>query len=232
MSHQDQMEFFETWIQCFPELFAGDVIDFGSWDVNGGPHNRISPRNYTGVDLAPGPNVNLVSPGELVDLPSASFDVCMSSECFEHAPSWQQILGNMCRMAKPGGMVVFTCAGLGRATHGTESCNPDAAQAALSVGQNYYRNVLPRDVRLALNLEYFFDDYVLTENLKASDTYFSGLRSGASPSARDAFVRAKTAWLRRPESRLDLMRTRVYRRLGDKLVRQIRRRRLAGLSGS
>ena len=117
MAHTDQIQFFQQVIQHFPGFFSGKVIDIGSNDINGGPHKYVNASEYVGVDLGPGTNVNLVSRGEEVQLPSGYFDVAMSSECFEHAPTWRAILLNMIRMTRPGGLVAFSCATTGRPEH-------------------------------------------------------------------------------------------------------------------
>ena len=80
-------------------------MDIGSLEINGGPHLMLKAQEYVGVDLAKGFNVNLVSRGEDVALPSNYFDASISSECFEHNPNWRSTLHNMTRMTRRGGLL-------------------------------------------------------------------------------------------------------------------------------
>ena len=50
-----------------------------------------------------------------IALPTASFDVVISCECFEHNPYWRETFLNMTRVLRPGGLFVLTCATTGRA---------------------------------------------------------------------------------------------------------------------
>lgn len=191
MSHKTQMNFFKTVIPFFEDLFRGKVIDIGSLDINGGPHTLLTPSEYVGVDLAPGPNVTLVSSGEKVSLPSGYFDVAMSSECFEHNPEWRDTLRNMIRMVKPGGLVCFTCATTGRAEHGTSrSDGGKSAPLAVELGQEYYENVVGDDVALVVEDSEITNWFIEIEPLN-HDLYFVGLKGQPSPAALAKFKSAK-----------------------------------------
>ena len=186
MSHTDQIQFFQQVIQHFPGFFSGKVIDIGSNDINGGPHKYVNASEYVGVDLGPGTNVNLVSRGEEVQLSSGYFDVAMSSECFEHAPTWRAILMNMIRMTRPGGLVAFSCATTGRPEHGTtRSDGGFAAQLAVSGGQEYYANVTPSQVREVLGVD-LMTAYFIEVNDRMFDLFFVGLKGGATQADRKA----------------------------------------------
>lgn len=43
-----------------------------------------------------------------IDLPDASFDLIVSSECIEHTPDPRRALTEMARVAKPGGVIIVT----------------------------------------------------------------------------------------------------------------------------
>jgi SAM-dependent methyltransferase len=182
MAHGSQTKFFQLVVKHFPELFGGSVLDVGSLDINGGPHLLISPRTYVGVDLGEGPNVTLVGRGEDLDLPTASFDVSMSSECFEHNPYWRATLLNMVRMTRPEGLIVFTCATTGRLEHGTSRTDVDSAPLAVAVGQEYYENVTPKQVATALRGS-SLATWAAFVNKHESDLLFVGIRGPISDSA-------------------------------------------------
>ena len=120
LAHPAQMEFFRLAIQHFPHHLSDRVIDSSSLDIDGGSHREINASECVGVDLAPGANVDLVSREEDFPLPYGPFDVAMSSECFEHNERWEEILKNLHRLAKPGGLGIFSCATVDRAEHGSK----------------------------------------------------------------------------------------------------------------
>jgi SAM-dependent methyltransferase len=179
MAHPDQMEFFADVVSAFPTLFADSVIDIGSLDINGGPHTLLNAHRYVGVDVAEGPNVSLVSRGECVDLPDASFAVAMSSECFEHNPGWRETLRTMVRLVRPGGLIAFSCATIGRREHGTaRSDGGFASPLTTALGQDYYANVAPEAVLDVIRPADFSAMHLIVNQRKA-DLYVVALRSGA-----------------------------------------------------
>lgn len=187
MAHQEQMNFFEKVFKSGTSHFESgqSVIDFGSLEINEfkGPHIFVD-RNklhYLGVDLDKGPNVDIVERGELVSFQSGTFDIAMSSELFEHAPSWKEIFVNMCRLTKPGGLVIWSCGGRMRREHGTtRSDGGYAAPFVVDQGVEYYKNVSAHAASKALAFSEWFDLYEVYENFKSFDTYFIGLRKGAN----------------------------------------------------
>lgn len=84
------------------------VVDIGSYDVNGSykPFFDQPGWHYTGVDLAAGPNVDVVlsSPYKL-PLASHSADVIVSGQAFEHIEYFWLTWLEMARVLKPGGMI-------------------------------------------------------------------------------------------------------------------------------
>lgn len=84
------------------------VVDIGSYDVNGSykPFFSQPGWQYTGVDLAAGPNVDVVlaSPYKL-PLPSHSADVIVSGQAFEHIEYFWLTWLEMARVLKPGGLI-------------------------------------------------------------------------------------------------------------------------------
>jgi SAM-dependent methyltransferase len=183
VAHAEQTEFFElVFRSMLPKQDTKiNIIDFGSLDINGGPHQLLDSidHNYVGVDIDEGDNVNMVKHGELVDLPSSIFKIAMSSELFEHTPVWREIFYNMCRLTQPGGIVVLSCAGRFRPEHGTtRSDNGYSAPFVVAQGVEYYGNVTARDISKAIPLDYWFDRYRLFEAQNFNDTYFVGIRKG------------------------------------------------------
>jgi SAM-dependent methyltransferase len=236
VAHPDQLAFFGLVAAAFPQHVAGSVLDIGSLDINGGPHTLIHPREYVGVDLGAGPNVTLVGRAEDLDLDSDSFDVAMSSECFEHNPAWPATLRNMIRMTRPSGLIAFSCATTGRPEHGTtRSDRGFGAPLAVSQGQEHYRNVTGRQARRAIPDAALAAAFTAV-NVPALDLYLVGVKAPALPAdlARlDACREAVLGWLGAPVprgQRLTGSRRRLVHGLagaiGDANVERLRRLRV------
>jgi SAM-dependent methyltransferase len=85
------------------------ILDVGAMNVNGSYRELLTDANwqYTGVDMAAGPGVDLVlpSPYDWSGLQSACYDVVISGQAFEHIEyPWVTIL-EVSRVLKPGGIV-------------------------------------------------------------------------------------------------------------------------------
>jgi SAM-dependent methyltransferase len=83
------------------------ILDVGSYDVNGTLRD-VAPAgsHYTGVDLGPGPGVDLVlDTAQRYPFPDASFDMVVSTSCFEHDGMFWLTFLEMARVARPGGVV-------------------------------------------------------------------------------------------------------------------------------
>lgn len=81
------MEFVKS---LFPKHFEGvNVLDVGSGDINGNNRYLFTNSNYTGNDVADGPNVNIVCCTKDLPFPNETFDTIVSTECFEHDPQYE-----------------------------------------------------------------------------------------------------------------------------------------------
>lgn len=120
------------------ELPAPDrVVELGSRDVNGSAREAWPSARWTGVDLAGGPRVDVVADAagpELLSLLAEwsgmalarcgldahlapGFDLVVCCEVLEHAADAAGIVRNAGRIVRPGGALLVTCAGPGRAPH-------------------------------------------------------------------------------------------------------------------
>lgn len=84
------------------------VFDIGSYDVNGSYRPLFDKPGwqYRGIDLAAGPNVDVVldSPYRL-PMPSNSADLIVSGQAFEHVEYFWVAWLEQVRVLKPGGMI-------------------------------------------------------------------------------------------------------------------------------
>jgi len=202
MAHDENMEFFKIIFDQFKQYvhsqgFLG-VVDLGSLDINGGPHQLLPKKvRYVGIDLNAGPNVDLACPIELVDLPSLSFGLAMSSEMLEHNPYYRESLYQMLRLTSPGALIIWTCAGIGRPEHGTtRSDGGSAAPFVVGMGREYYKNISAKDAATSFNHELWFEKYAYFENYYSRDTYFIGVKKGIVPTLQISLIETYEAVLK------------------------------------
>lgn len=184
MAHPEQQKFFEQLTVLFPDYFIGgvNVLEIGSQDINGSVRDYFQPEvNYLGLDLGIAKGVDWTIPGELVELPDQWARVCISTECFEHAANWEQILLNMIRIIEEDGLLILSIAGNGRAAHGTVDSDVESSPLTTS----YYKNLGPDDITQKIRLGHFFKRHGFQVNSEAGDTYFWGIRSGGSVNTCD-----------------------------------------------
>lgn len=178
MAHPEQQRFFEQLAILFPDHFIDkiNVLEIGSQDINGTVRDFFhSDANYLGLDLGMAKGVDWTIPGELVELPDQWARVCISTECFEHAAGWAQILLNMIRITQENGLLILSIAGHGRASHGTVDSDVESSPMTTS----YYKNLGPDDITQKIRLGHYFKRHGFQVNSEAGDTYFWGIRSAA-----------------------------------------------------
>jgi SAM-dependent methyltransferase/GR25 family glycosyltransferase involved in LPS biosynthesis len=188
LAHEEQKQFCLSIKQKFPEFFHDKwVLDVGSLDINGNNQYLFTQCGYLGLDLLPGKNVDLVSAGHELQLPDATFDVIISTECFEHDQYYDKTIVNIVRMLKPGGLFLFSCATIGRPEHGTRRTTPEDAPFTGAFGDwgDYYKNLEESDVRSVLNIELYFSCFEFSSQHKTHDLYFWGVKHGVLPSRAD-----------------------------------------------
>lgn len=206
MAHREQIEFCQSVKARFPGLFSDVfVLDIGSLDINGNNQHLFDNALYLGLDIALGRNVDIVAKAHELRLPDATFDVVISTECLEHDRFYSQTLQNACRLLKPGGLFVLTCASDGRLEHGTRRTTPQDAPLLSRYGdwQDYYRNLSEADVRGAIDVDQVFATYRFAVNDAAHDLYFWGRKKGVLAKRRDGSFQISPMSARRsaPEGR-------------------------------
>lgn len=178
MAHPEQREFCTKVANRFPELFRNaksKILDCGSLDINGNNRYLFASKDYTGVDLGPGKNVDVVSRIHEYPAQDESFDIVISTECLEHDEFYEQSLKNMLRVLKPGGILVLTCATIGRREHGTSRSSKQDSPFTL----DYYKNLEATDIRSAISMD-AFESHEFGVNARSHDLYFWGLKKRVS----------------------------------------------------
>ena len=181
MAHAQQLEFIDAVKAALPSCFEGRrVLEVGSLDINGSVRSAFTDCEYTGADLAAGPGVDIVCPGQMLGFATGHFDVSVSCECFEHNPYWVETWANMLRMTRSGGLVLMSCATTGRREHGTARSTPDASPFTVAGGWSYYRNLTRFDFESRLDLGRWFSDHAFIASPESFDLYFVGIRTGGA----------------------------------------------------
>lgn len=171
MAHPEQTQFVAlTKLRNHQYFNNTSVLEIGSYNVNGSVRQFFdNPKEYIGLDLAPGKDVDVVCHGADY-APGRQFDVVISTECFEHDSRWYLTFENMIELCRPGGLVIFTCAANNRHEHGTPRTTPqDSAMAT-----DYYKNLNVVDFEKKWNMKFDFSHYCF--EARDHDLYFWGVK--------------------------------------------------------
>jgi SAM-dependent methyltransferase len=180
MAHNAQRQFCHSVKQAYPDRFRDrKVLDVGSYDINGTSRPLFESSRYLGIDLIPGPNVDLVIRAHDFHAPSGTFDFIISTEMLEHDMHYERTLPNLARLLRPGGTLLFTCATTGRREHGTLASKPADSPGTVSRGgawSRYYRTLSEDDVRRVLDVDRVFAEHQFAVNKSMMDLYFWGFK--------------------------------------------------------
>lgn len=116
------------------------VLDIGGRDINGTPRHLFPRATYLSIDCQPGRGVDLVQDGVTWRAYPGRFDLVLCLEVFEHTDEWPALIGTATYSVRPGGRLIVTCAGPGRARHSAFDGGPD-----LRPGE-WYRNIDPEQL--------------------------------------------------------------------------------------
>lgn len=123
------------------------VLDIGGRDLNGSTRALFPKADpYHVLDLRPGPNVDFVADAAewrptLGTAGRPWYDLVLCTETFEHAEKWREIIRTAWQVLRPGGWLIFTCAGPGRPAHS----GVEAVSGLL--GDEWYANVSAEEAR-------------------------------------------------------------------------------------
>jgi SAM-dependent methyltransferase len=155
------------------------VLDVGSGDINGNNRYLFTNSKYEGNDVIQAKNVTIVSKTKDLPFENNTFDTIISTECFEHDPTYKESFLKIYDMLKPNGLFLFTCASTGRAEHGTRRTTP--ADSFGTIGnidnmQDYYKNLTEIDLLEVYDLDKMFKSYDTYYNSITKDLYFLGIK--------------------------------------------------------
>ena len=112
------------------------VLDVGAGDINGNNRHLFTNCDYNGNDVIESNNVTIVSLTKDLPFENEYFDTIVSTECFEHDPTYSESFNKIYDMLKPNGLFAFTCAGHGRYEHGTRRTTPNDSYGTIGNIEN------------------------------------------------------------------------------------------------
>lgn len=174
--HPVQQRWCEQLKELFPEYFEHkQVLDVGSLDVNGNNRYLFKNCEYTGLDVVPGKNVDIISIAHEYEIPDISYDVVFSTNALEHDLYYQLTLQKMTDLLRRRGLLFFSVATSWH-EHGTNKTTPNQSGTS-QMGkdwENYYKNLLEEDVRNAIDIDKIFSQYEFS--IEDRDLRFWGIK--------------------------------------------------------
>ena len=157
------------------------VLDVGSGDINGNNRFLFEKCDYTGNDVIQAKNVTIVSKTKDLPFDNETFDLIISTECFEHDPEYKESWLKIYKMLKPDGVFVFTCASTGRPEHGTRRTTPKDSYGTIGKLEDmsdYYKNLTEKDLNEVLDLNKSFAVWNSYYDKGHKDLFFIGIKKG------------------------------------------------------
>lgn len=106
--HTSSMELMQQFrMKYLPVDLSGiSILDVGSYDVNGTYKDLFIGASYVGLDIADGPNVDIVCIEPYVyPLDDNSFDILISGQALEHMTHPWKAIAEMSRILKSQGLI-------------------------------------------------------------------------------------------------------------------------------
>ena len=188
MAHKEQNQFCERIKQRFPSNFQySEVLEIGSFIVNGTVRDLFKDCKYIGLDISEGPGVDIACPAQKYK-PGKQFDTIISCECLEHNPYWKETVENAIFLLKSKGLLIFTCAGIGRPIHGVSSLEEDGKKTHSNWVtmpnvfnkewmNDYYRNLSVNNIfNGVVDFYETFENFGFEVDNKKCDLYFWGVK--------------------------------------------------------
>lgn len=98
------------------DLAGRSTLEVGSYNVNGSVRPLFT-GEYVGVDMRPGPGVDMVAPAAHLPWHNDHFGVVVCTEMLEHDPTFWLSVPEMARVLQPGGLLILTARGIGFPLH-------------------------------------------------------------------------------------------------------------------
>lgn len=160
----------KAWRKTDAGIDSFRCLDVGGADVNGSARRLVDSttrrvNNWTGLDIAPGPGVDIVADARKPVLGDdvGAYHVVLCTEVFEHVLDWSSIVISIFDWLAPGGVAVMTCASTGRRPHGARGAmDPEPDE--------WYKNVSPSELDSVLKVA-GFEEFCVQYNPTPGDVY-------------------------------------------------------------
>ena len=119
-----------------------NVLELGSYNVNGSVRTMFLTGRWHGVDIRTGPGVDEVADARDYD-GSEQYDLVVTTEMLEHCEDAGKVFESVYKSLKPGGFLIATMAGEGRHPHRNDGEHFDPRMK----GDEFYRNVTEETLR-------------------------------------------------------------------------------------
>jgi len=106
------------------------VVEIGGRNINGGVRDLFTCDRYVALDLEPGPGVDVVADA-IEWRPDEPVDLVICCEVLEHEARQEELIRAALAYLKPGGALLVTAGGPGRAPHSGHDGGP------LAEGEHY-----------------------------------------------------------------------------------------------
>jgi hypothetical protein len=93
--HLSAKKFLNYCHKYFNIYYDGNVLDIGSYDVNGNNKEYFTNCDYIGCDVAEGINVDIVSKCHELEYEDKSFNVIISTEAFQYDYYYKKSLNRL-----------------------------------------------------------------------------------------------------------------------------------------
>lgn len=174
--HPVQQIWCEQLKKRFPAYFkTKKVLDVGSLDINGNNKYLFRDCEYTGLDVIPGKNVDVVSIAHEYDVLDIAYDVVFSTNSLEHDLYYQLTLQKMADLLVKKGLLFFSVATAWH-EHGTNKTTPNQSGTS-QMGEeweNYYKNLSEEDIRNSIDVDKIFGQYEFS--IEDRDLRFWGIK--------------------------------------------------------
>lgn len=173
--HVEQKRYCESIRDMFPNYFRNvRALDVGALDINGNNRYLFKESEYIGLDVAAGPNVDVVCVAHEY-APDKTFDTIISTNALEHDIHWKKTLAHILYLLRSDGLFVM-CTPSTWEEHGTLRCKPHTSGTAQQsdMWANYYQNFTIEMAEQGLNPEQNFKEYFL--DVIGKDLQFWGIK--------------------------------------------------------
>jgi hypothetical protein len=132
------------WVAKYATSDAVSVLDLGGRSINGSVRDLFPRADYTVLDIADGPDVDIVADAATWNPDGRCYEWIIAAELFEHAASWRAICRTAYAACAPGGRLIVTTAAPGRPPHSAVD-----GEFRLLPGE-HYANIRPAELERVL----------------------------------------------------------------------------------